>query len=45
MFEMLDEEKAAPDRRKVWLTKAVVFVVAVLVVAGVIYFLAFPGMK
>jgi len=45
MFEMLNEEKAAPERRKVLLTKVVVFVVAILVVVGVIYFLTFPGMK
>lgn len=45
MFEMIDEKTTAPERKKMLFTKAVIFVVAVLVVAGVIYFLAFPGVK
>ena len=45
MFEMIDEQKATPERRKMFLTKAAIFVVAVAMVAGVIYLLAFSGAK
>ncbi|HEV2351226.1 MAG TPA: hypothetical protein VG028_15415 [Terriglobia bacterium] len=45
MFEMIDEEKTSPERKKIFLTKAVIFLVAVVLVAGVIYFLAFTGVK
>lgn len=45
MFEMIDEEKPSPERKKIFLTKAAIFLVAVVLVAGVIYFLAFTGMK
>ncbi len=41
MFEMLDEEKPSPERRKLFLTKVVIFFVATLAVAGVIYLIAF----
>jgi hypothetical protein len=41
MFEMINEEKPSPERRKIFLTKAAFFLVAVVLVAGVIYFLAF----
>ena len=45
MFEMIDEEKPTPERRKIFLTKAVIFLVAVVLVAGVVYFLATSGWK
>ncbi len=45
MFEMIDEGKSSPERRKIFLTKVVIFLVAVAMVAGVIYFLAFSGTK
>ena len=45
MFEMIDEQKPSAERRKVLLTKAVIFVVALAMVAGVIYLLAFYGVK
>lgn len=43
MFEMIDEEKPSPERKKIFLTKVGFFLVAVVLVAGVIYFLAFSG--
>jgi len=45
MFEMIDEEKPSGERKKIFLTKAAFFLVAVVVVAGVIYFLAVTGVK
>jgi hypothetical protein len=45
MFEMIDEQKPSPERRKMFLTKAVIFVVALAMVAGVIYLLVFSGAK
>lgn len=45
MFEMIDEEKPSPERKKIFLTKAAIFLGALIFVAGVIYFLAFQGMK
>jgi hypothetical protein len=45
MFEMIDEDKKSPERKKILLTKAVIFLVALVVVAGVIYLLAFAGTK
>jgi hypothetical protein len=45
MFEMIDEEKTSPERKKIFLTKAAIFLFAVALVAGVIYFLAFHGMQ
>ena len=40
MFEMINEEKPSPERRKLFLIKVVAFVVTVVVLAGVIYFFA-----
>ncbi len=45
MFEMINEEKSSPERKKIFLTKAVIFLVAIVVVAGVIYVLAVSGLK
>jgi hypothetical protein len=45
MFEMINEEKPSAERRKILLTKAGIFLVAIVLVAGVIYFLAFSGPK
>ncbi len=44
MFEMIDDEKPSAERRKAFLTKAVLFVVAIGLVAGVIYLIAFHTM-
>ena len=43
MFEMINEEKPSPERRKQFLMKVGIFIVAMALVAGVIYFLATSG--
>jgi flagellar basal body-associated protein FliL len=43
MFEMINEEKPSPERRKLFLIKVVIFIVAMVIMAGVIYFLATSG--
>ena len=45
MFEMINEEKPSPERRKLFLVKVVAFVVAVAVMASVIYFFATGYLK
>ena len=43
MFEMINEEKPSPERRKLFLMKVGIFIVAMAAVAGVIYFIATSG--
>jgi len=43
MFEMINEGKPSPERRKLFLMKVGVFIVAMAAVAGVIYFIATSG--
>lgn len=43
MFEMINEEKPSPERRRLFLMKVGIFIVAMAAVAGVIYFLATSG--
>ena len=41
MFQMIDDEKAGPEDRKVLLYKIGAFIVAMAALGGVIYFFAF----
>lgn len=45
MFEMIDEEKSSPEKRKILLAKVVAFVVGVAATAGLIYFVASGYLK
>lgn len=41
MFEMIDEKKTGPEHRKLLFTKVAAYVVAFVVVAGVVGFFAY----
>jgi hypothetical protein len=41
MFQMIDEEKAGPQDRKMLLYKIGAFIVALAALGGVVYFFAF----
>ncbi len=41
MFQMIDEEKAGPQDRKMLLVKIGAFIVALAALGGVVYFFAF----